>query len=190
MSVYQTQARKGAVDRSIKKSKDKKKIHKKLAMKSFLVRNLCPSNKPKSRKMEEAAISSVIQKLQNYQTNEEIKRIIKETKEILKIMRKKKRLVDARRLNFLASDLVHAASDALRLFEHSQSYYIDPEMEPIHRWIGEIKIRVAEITESSDNDDDDDEDDVQHLIGLEKDMEIYLRSLWDALPIEYNGTQH
>ncbi|XP_057802283.1 probable disease resistance protein At1g58602 [Salvia miltiorrhiza] len=132
--------------------------------------------------MSEALLLSVIQKLDiNYGDDtktkeiikEQMERVIKDMREIVDIVRDKK-LEEGRSLNFLVSDLVDMADDALDLCKQHVTYYRD--YESIHSWIGEIKKQILKLGDngvetesnirSSENVD---------AVGLEEDVQMLLR---------------
>ncbi|XP_057802172.1 disease resistance RPP8-like protein 3 [Salvia miltiorrhiza] len=133
--------------------------------------------------MSEALLLSLIQKLDiNYQENIEInegvkvamERVIKEMRVIVEIVRDKK-LEEGRSLNFLVSDLVDMADDAIDHFKQHGSYSWN--YESIHSWMGEIKKQMLTL-----GDDDESNirslenvDDEYPLVGLEEDLEMLLR---------------
>ncbi|XP_057802106.1 putative disease resistance RPP13-like protein 2 [Salvia miltiorrhiza] len=124
--------------------------------------------------MSEALLLLVIQKLDiNYredEKNENMERVIKEMKEIFDIVRDKK-LEEGRTLNFLVSDLVQMADDAL----HNYNINIR-SFGSIHSWIGEIKKQMLKLGDDefniisiSENVDDD-----KYVVGLDEDLEMLL----------------
>ncbi|XP_057802292.1 disease resistance RPP8-like protein 3 isoform X2 [Salvia miltiorrhiza] len=128
--------------------------------------------------MSEALLLSVIQKLdinyREHETNEEMRRVIKEVREILDIVRDKK-LEEGRTLNFLVSDLVDVADYALHLSKKRNTVYM--YYESIHSWIGEIKKQMLKLGDdgaemrSLENVDDD-----VDVVGLGEDVEMLLRT--------------
>ncbi|XP_057802276.1 disease resistance RPP8-like protein 3 isoform X2 [Salvia miltiorrhiza] len=129
--------------------------------------------------MSEALLFSVIQKLdityrEERETDEHMERVIKEMREILNIVSDKK-LEDGRRLNFLVSDLVDVADDALDLFTKPGDF--SAFYESIHSWMGEIKKQMLKLGDDESNmtSSENVEDDVD-VVGLDKDVEMLLRT--------------
>ncbi|XP_057801883.1 putative disease resistance RPP13-like protein 2 isoform X2 [Salvia miltiorrhiza] len=131
--------------------------------------------------MLEALLLSVIEKLEiNHQRgmiNEEV--VIKDMKEILDIVKDKK-LEEGRRLNFLVSDLVDVAGDALDLFKQRKIYFY--YFESVLSWIGEIKQYLLKLgddgaeTETESNMRSSDNVDDKYVVGLDEDVEMLLRT--------------
>ncbi|XP_057802113.1 disease resistance RPP8-like protein 3 [Salvia miltiorrhiza] len=135
--------------------------------------------------MAEGLLLSVMHKLDmNYQkdtkTKEDIKEqmemVIKEMREIVDIVRDKK-LEEGKTLNFMVSDLVDVAEDAVDIFKQNDGHTW--KYDSIHSWIGEMKERMLKLGDdganinmrSSQNDEDD-----KYVVGLEEQMEMLLRT--------------
>ncbi|XP_057802158.1 probable disease resistance protein RF9 [Salvia miltiorrhiza] len=128
--------------------------------------------------MSEALLLSVIQKLDiNYrenETNNEMERVMKEMREIMDIVRDKK-LEEGRILNFLVSDLVDMADDALDLFISQHKSY-GRMSKSIYSWMGEIKKQMLKLGDdgaemrSSETVEDD-----KYVVGLDEDVEFLIR---------------
>ncbi|XP_057802189.1 disease resistance RPP8-like protein 3 [Salvia miltiorrhiza] len=140
-------------------SKDKKKFHKKFGG---------------SRNMSEALLLSLIHKLEIAETAETYKMnmewLVKEMREIVDIVKDKK-LKEERSLNFLVSDLVDVADDAIDLFKN----HIHMSSASIHNSMGEIKKQMLKLEDGESNMTSSENVDDNYVVGLEGDVEFLIR---------------